>query len=64
MKYVLFKSLRFGDIVSNWNECQVLVMLYGLSEKGIQAVIKKVENNFNEVKLDNKLIVDMKINII
>ena len=58
------RSLRAGDIISKWNESQMVMILYGLQRKGINAVAEKINNNFNEVKFDKKLSLNIKIDIL
>nr|WP_300004387.1 BTAD domain-containing putative transcriptional regulator [Tissierella sp.] len=62
--YVFFKTFRYGDIVSNWNDSQMLIMLYGLKEEHIQTVVNKINNNFNSEKLDERLKLNIKLNIL
>lgn len=62
--YTFFKILRQGDIVSNWNPNQMLIMLYGLNEEDIKAVVDKINNGFDEIKTDNRLSLNIKIKIL
>lgn len=64
LKYTLLRSLRAGDIISKWNESQMVMILYGLQGNGINAVAEKINNNFNEVKFDKKLSLNIKIDIL
>lgn len=64
LKYTLLRSLRAGDIVSKWNENQVVVLLYGLQESGINAVAEKINDNFNDMNFDKKVTPIIKIDIL
>ncbi len=39
-------SLRKGDVVTRWNEAQILIMLPGLNREQADQVISRIENNF------------------
>lgn len=62
--YVLFKSFRYGDVVSKWNDNQMIILLYGLRQEHIKIVVDKINNNFNEAKSDDKLTLNIKLNIL
>lgn len=62
--YVFFKTFRQGDIVSKWNENQMLIMLYALKEEHITIVVDKLRNNFDKEKLNDRLQLNIKLNIL
>lgn len=62
--YVFFKTFRQGDIVAKWNDNQMLIMLYALKEEHITTVVDKLRNNFNSEKLDERLELNIKLNIL
>ena len=62
--YIFLKTFRHGDVVSQWNENQMLVLLYAMSEEHIQTVVDKIRNNFNKEKLDERLMLNIKIKMI
>lgn len=64
LTYTLFKKLRQGDIVTKWNNCQVIIMLYGLRKEHIESVIDKINKNFNATKLDKRLSLNIKLKIL
>lgn len=64
LEYTLFKTLRFGDIVTTWNNKQVIMLLYGLGEEGIESVASRINNYFDSEKRDDKLGLRIKINIL
>lgn len=62
--YVFFKTFRYGDVVSKWNDSQMLIMLYAMKEEHIEVVVEKIRKNFNEQKLDDRLKLNIKFSIL
>lgn len=62
--YVFFKSFRYGDVVSQWNDNQMIILLYGLREENIKTVVDKINNNFDLAKDDDKLSLNIKLKIL
>lgn len=60
----LLKKLRKGDIVSKWNDNQMLIMLYGLRKEHIGCVVEKINNTFDSIKLDDRLSLNIKLKIL
>ncbi len=46
LEAVILKSLRKGDIVTRWNEAQILFMLPGLNREQADSVISRIEDNY------------------
>ena len=64
LSYTLFKSFRCGDVVSRWNENQMLILLYGLRKEHIRIVVDRVNDNFNLAKHDENLSLNIKLNVL
>lgn len=62
--YVFFKSLRRGDVVTKWNDNQMLVLLYGLREQYIKVIVDRIKDNFDQAKEDKKVSLNIKLNIL
>ncbi len=62
--YVFFKSLRRGDVVTKWNDNQMLVLLYGLREQYIKVIVDRIKDNFDQAKQDKKVSLNIKLNIL
>lgn len=43
---VVLESLRKGDLVTRWNDAQLLMLLPGLNREQADLVIERIENNF------------------
>jgi len=54
-------SLRKGDVVTRWNEAQVLMMLPGLNREQADRVIERIENNFYTSYSLNGLVLHKKV---
>lgn len=59
--YILFKTLWVGDVFTKWNKSQILILLYDLEERNIDALIRKIKNQFNSSKIIENLILNIKI---
>jgi DNA-binding SARP family transcriptional activator len=53
MSSVLHKSLRKGDIYSFWNDTQILIMLNGAREEGLEKIKTRIMRNFNNMAKTN-----------
>lgn len=53
MSGVLQKSLRKGDIYSFWNDTQILIMLNGAKEEGLEKIKTRIMRNFNNAAKTN-----------
>ncbi len=48
LQEVILDSLRKGDLVTRWNDAQLLMLLPGLNREQADIVIKRIENNFHK----------------
>ncbi len=62
--YTLFKSCRHGDVISKWNDNQMLILLYGLQKDDRGIVIDRINSNFDLAKDDKDLSLNIKLNIL
>lgn len=45
---VIQRSLRKGDVITSWNENQVLIMLHDVKENGTEVIQERLINNLRE----------------
>ncbi|HZJ99426.1 MAG TPA: hypothetical protein VFC79_05450, partial [Tissierellaceae bacterium] len=57
---IVYHKLRKGDVLTQWNDSQVLLLLYDLEEKYIEPVIKRVKDGFKEIIKDESIILNIK----
>lgn len=55
------KGLRKGDVLSQWNDKQLLVLFHSLSEDDIDIVLGRIRNSFNKVVNGNYLDLNIKL---
>lgn len=48
LQEVILDSLRKGDLVTRWNDAQLLMLLPGLNREQADMVIERIENNFHK----------------
>lgn len=53
---IVYKGLRKTDVLSKWNDSQLVTLLYNISEKDLHLINNRLQNNFNE-KINNKNII-------
>lgn len=55
------KDLRKGDVLSQWNERQLLVLFHSLSESDIDTVLGRIRNSFDKAVNGNYLDLNIKL---
>ena len=60
LKNIVFNTLRKGDVVSQCNDSQLLVLLYHLEESSLEKVIERVLKKFNEDRKNEKTMLNIK----
>lgn len=48
LQNVVLDSLRKGDVVTRWNEAQLLLLLPGLNREQADMVMERIENNYHK----------------
>ena len=48
LQSVVLETLRKGDLVTRWNNAQILMLLPGLNREQAEAVIERIESKFHE----------------
>lgn len=62
--YTLFKTIRHGDVVSKWNNSQMLILLYGLRNQDRGIIIDRIKHNFDQAKDDKDLSLNIKLKVL
>lgn len=60
LKNIVFNTLRKGDVVSQCNDSQLVILLYDLKEKSLEKVIERVLQKFNEDRKNGKTMLNIK----
>lgn len=53
-------SLRKGDVITQWNQNQALILLQGLQEENLLQLIERLKVKFNKIVRNDKIILNMK----
>lgn len=57
---IIYERLRKGDVLTQWNQSQVLLLLYSLEEENIETVAKRLDNRFKELIKNQKIGLNIK----
>lgn len=57
---IVYHGLRKGDIISQWNNHQILLLLYDLKENHLEKIIDRIRRNFNDMLKDEKININIK----
>lgn len=57
---VAFHGLRKGDVISRWNDEQVLLLLYDMEEDNLNKIIDRIRTSFNDMIKDKKVNISIK----
>lgn len=57
---VVYNNLRKGDILSKWNDTQLVSLLYGVNESGLNIVINRLKQKFGEKINNNNVVLNIK----
>lgn len=57
---IIYHKLRKGDVLTQWNQNQILLLLYSLEEKNIEKVVERLNNKFKELINNKKVILNIK----
>ena len=52
---IVCHKLRKGDVITKWNEDQVLLLLSGLKEENIEILIKRINYHFYSISKNIKI---------
>lgn len=57
---VSYHGLRKGDVITTWNDSQILLLLYDLKEDHLEEIIKRIRSRFNLMIKDEKISINIK----
>lgn len=60
LKNIVFNRLRKGDVLSQWNESQLLILLYNVEEKNIENIVRRITHKFDNDREDIKVKLNIK----
>lgn len=57
---IIYRNLRKGDVVTQWNENQLLVLLFELEETDLEVILDRIRNHFNKKTRNDKITLNIK----
>ena len=57
---IVYKSLRKTDILSKWNDSQLVTLLYDIPEKDLHLINNRLQSNFMEESNNKNIILSIK----
>lgn len=57
---IVYKGLRKTDVLSKWNDSQLVTLLYGISEKDLHLINNRLQNNFTEEICNKNIILNIR----
>lgn len=60
LKSIIYNKLRKGDVLSEWNDSQLVVLLYYAEEENIPDIMERLEDKFNKQKKNEKITLNIK----
>ncbi len=57
---IIYNRLRKGDVINQWNENQLLLLLHHLEENNIEEVIERINKSFKDMIKDERIFLNIK----
>lgn len=57
---IVYHRLRKGDVINQWNENQLLLLLFSLKEVDLEEIIDRIKKNFNDLIKNDKMSLNIK----
>lgn len=62
LKSIIYNTLRKGDVVTQWNDSQLMILLYNINIDNIDGTMKRIVDQFDKQKVKNDIILSIKSN--
>ena len=60
LKDAVYNTVRKGDVLSQWNDSQVVILIYHVKEEDLDNIIKRVKDKFAYDKINPKVRLNIK----
>lgn len=57
---IVYKNLRKNDILSQWNDSQLVTLLYDISEENLYLINNRLQENFSESNINKNINLNIK----
>ena len=60
LKNIMLNTLRKGDVLSQWNDKQLVFLLYNVKEANLDGIMDRVKNKFEIEKKSSEVDLNIK----